>query len=80
MTEPRSPQRPTTPLLARIRPRQSGLDSPPLARNTPTEDPLVGALAQLVRDRWAAEGRELRARRLRLRVVEDEDEAATRDH
>ena len=47
------------------------LDSRPGASNTPgMVDPLVLALAQLVRDRWAAEQAERRARRGRLRVVE----------
>jgi hypothetical protein len=32
-------------------------------------DPVVIALAQLVRDRWANEQRDRRARRSRLRVV-----------
>jgi hypothetical protein len=46
------------------------LDVPPDASNTPVMDPLVIALAQLVRDRWAAEQRERAAQRTRLRVVE----------
>ena len=47
------------------------LDSGPEASNTPAmDDPLVAALAQLVRDRWAAERRERAARGARVRVVE----------
>jgi len=43
---------------------------PPDASNTPPMDPLMMALAQLVRDRWAAEQRERAAQRARLVVVE----------
>ncbi|MGO9208153.1 MAG: hypothetical protein ACLQBX_18575 [Candidatus Limnocylindrales bacterium] len=47
-----------------------GLAVPPESSNTPPMDPLVVALAQLVRDRWAAEQRERAAQRARLAVVE----------
>jgi hypothetical protein len=51
------------------------LDVPPDASNTSVMDPLVIALAQLVRDRWAAEQRERAAQRTRLRVVEGRQNA-----
>ncbi len=51
------------------------LDVPPDASNTSVMDPLVIALAQLVRDRWAAEQRERAAQRTRLRVVEGRQDA-----
>jgi hypothetical protein len=53
------------------------LDSPADASNTPAmDDPLVAALAQLVRDRWAAERRE----RARLVVVEGSGHATSPRH
>ena len=55
------------PLTVHVTRPQMPLDSGADASNTPAVvDPLVAALAQLVRDRWAAERRE----RARVRVVE----------
>ncbi len=62
---------PYIPVVVRVRRPENGLDSPRPASNTPRMvDPLVAALAQLVRDRWAAEQRERAARRTRLKVLE----------
>lgn len=49
---------------------ENGLDLPSGSSNNRAMDPLVAALAQLVRDRWAAERRVHAAERARMRVVE----------
>jgi hypothetical protein len=41
-------------------------------RDNPVMDPVVIALAQLVRDRWSNDQRDRRTRRARLRVVQNE--------
>jgi len=48
----------------------SGMDSRRLWRDNPAMDPVVIALAQLVRDRYERERAEQAARRGRLRVLE----------
>jgi len=54
-----------------IRPAvDSGMDTRRLWRDNPAMDPVVIALAQLVRDRYERERAEKAARRGRLRVVE----------
>ncbi len=63
------------PLLVHITRPRNPLDSGPDASNTPSMDPLVVGLAQLVRDRWAAEQRERAAQRTRLAVVEGRRDA-----
>lgn len=60
----------TTVRVVRVAPLGERLDSPAGSSDTPAmTDPLVAALAQLVRDRWAAELRVRAARRDRLRIV-----------
>jgi len=49
-----------------------GLDVPPGASNNRAMDPVVIALAQLVRDRWEREQRDRANRRTTLRVVKVE--------
>jgi len=53
-----------------LRSADSGLDSRRPGRDNPAMDPVVIALAQLVRDRYERERAEKAARRGRLRVVE----------
>lgn len=61
-------------LVVRIRRAQERLDSDPEASHTADVlDPLVAALAQLVRDRWIAERRERSATRARIWVLEGEE-------
>lgn len=49
--------------------RPEGLDVGAAASNTGAMDPLVIALAQLVRDRWAREQADRTSARERLRVI-----------
>lgn len=53
--------------------RPEGLDVGAGASNTGAMDPLVIALAQLVRDRWAREQADRAAARERLRVIRRTD-------
>ena len=48
----------------------SGLDRSALSSDNPAMDPVIAALAQLVRDRYERELAEKAARRQKLRVVE----------
>lgn len=48
----------------------SGLDRSAVSSDNPLMDPVIAALAQLVRDRYDRERAEKAARRQRLRVVE----------
>ncbi len=67
-------------MTVRVRAGRSALERLDLAAeasDTPRMDPLVIALAQLVRDRWAAEQRERAAGRARLTVVEGRRDATT---
>lgn len=78
---PRRLREPRLPVSVRVRRAPAALDSPPDARDTPPmDDPLVAALAQLVRDRWSAERRERAAVRARLRVVEGTRHATRSGH
>ena len=61
------------PLLRIVLIRPRGLDVPAGASNTGLMDPLVIALAQLVRDRWAREQADRAAARERLRVIPRRD-------
>ncbi len=48
----------------------SGLDRSAVSSDNPAMDPVIAALAQLVRDRYERECAEKAARRRRLRVLE----------
>ena len=68
-----APRRPTGPAihLVLVEPAVvSGLDSRCVASDNPAVDPVIAALAQLVRDRYERELAEKAARRHRLRVLE----------
>ncbi len=52
-----------------VPPEENGLDVVRDMSNTPAMDPVVIALAQLVRDRWERERAERTRRRAALRVV-----------
>ncbi len=64
---PRGPIR-----LRIVAPEKNGLDVVRDMSNTPAMDPVVIALAQLVRDRWEREQRDRANRRTALRVVKVE--------
>lgn len=55
-----------------VAPDKIGLDVARDLSNTPAMDPVVIALAQLVRDRWEREQRDRANRRTNLRVVKVE--------
>jgi hypothetical protein len=50
---------------------ESGLDRRRVESDNPSMDPVIAALAQLVRDRYERERAEKAAKRQRLRVVEE---------
>lgn len=58
--------------LTIVRPSPVELDAHPQVRDNPAMDPVVIALAQLVRDRWTNEQRARADHRRRFRVVPGE--------
>jgi hypothetical protein len=55
-----------------VLPASAELDTSPQVRDNPAMDPVVIALAQLVRDRWTNEQRTHADRRARLQALTDE--------
>jgi hypothetical protein len=62
--------RPAIRLAVVVPPARSGVDRSGVSSDNPAMDPVIAALAQLVRDRYDCERAEKAAKRQRLRVVE----------
>lgn len=62
--------RPAIRLVVVVPPANSGVDRSGVSSDNPAMDPVIAALAQLVRDRYDRERAEKAAKRQRLRVVE----------
>ncbi len=62
--------RPAIRLVVVVPPANSGVDRSGVSSDNPAMDPVIAALAQLVRDRYDRERAEKAAKRQRLRIVE----------
>jgi len=67
---PDGPSGPGIHLVVVVPAGKSGLDRSGVSSDNPAMDPVIAALAQLVRDRYDRERAEKAARRQRLRVLE----------